>query len=125
MGLKRVKTIPARAAKKIRIATTDSFERIAINEQDQPGVQNILHILALVSGRSLQDVAAEYDGQTQYGPLKTDTAEAVANFLRGFQERLAQVDDAALLAKLTSDEAQMNEVAGRKLLDVQKAVGLR
>lgn len=116
---------PEAAAKKIRSATTDSFEKIDLSAQDQPGIRNLLQILALASGRSLEEVTAEYTGQTQYGPLKTDTAVAISAFLADFQAKLTQVDEAALLAKLTADEAVMNEVANATLLRVQQAVGLR
>ena len=49
----------------------------------------------------------------------------MAGFLRSFQERLANVDDNAVIAKLESSERAMNEVANTTLLRVQKAVGLR
>jgi tryptophanyl-tRNA synthetase len=116
---------PEAAAKKIRSATTDSFEKIDLSAQDQPGIRNLLQILALTSGRPLEEVIAQYTGQTQYGPLKADAAAAVAEFLTDFQAKLAQVDEAALLAKLATDEAAMNEIANATLLDVQRAVGLR
>jgi hypothetical protein len=50
---------------------------------------------------------------------------AVGDFLKDFQSKLAQVDEAKLIAKLESDESRMNEVANATLLKVQKAVGLR
>jgi tryptophanyl-tRNA synthetase len=116
---------PAAAAKKIKSATTDSFGKIDANNPAQAGIQNLLQILSLATGRSLEEVKTEYDGQEQYGPLKVAVADAVSNFLTDFQARLAHVDDALLLAKLQTDEAAMNDVAQATLLRVQRAVGLR
>jgi tryptophanyl-tRNA synthetase len=116
---------PSAAGKKIKSATTDSLGNIDVANADQAGIRNLLQVLALTTGRSLDDINAEYNGQEQYGPLKTATADAVSSFLSDFQSRLAQVDDSQLLTKLQADEAQMNEVANATLLRVQKAVGLR
>jgi len=116
---------PQEAAKKIKSATTDSFGKIDLANQDQAGIKNLLQILALTSGKSMDEVTNEYNGQEQYGPLKTAVADAVSAFLTDFQTQLANVDDSKLLAKLETDEKQMNEVANGTLLRVQKAVGLR
>ncbi len=116
---------PEAAAKKIRGATTDSFGKIDVANQDQAGIQNLLQILSLTTGTPLDEVTASYAGQEQYGPLKTDTAEAVQSFLQSFQERLIAVDGGALLAKLEESEAKMNSIASESLLRVQKAIGLR
>ena len=116
---------PEEAAKKIKSATTDSFGKIDLANQDQPGIRNLIQILALTQGKTTDEVAKEYDGQEQYGPLKTAVADAVQAFLTEFQDSLAKVDEVALMAKLVADEKQMNEVANATLLHVQKAVGLR
>jgi len=116
---------PAEAGKKIKSATTDSFGKIDIVNQDQPGIKNLLQILALTSGKSMDEIVQEYDGQEQYGPLKAATADAVSTFLADFQDRLTKVDDTQLMAKLEADEKLMNERANTTLRKVQKAVGLR
>lgn len=116
---------PEAAAKKIMGATTDSFNEIRYDMKERPGVSNLLQILALFSGRNLQEVITQYEGQTRYGDLKKDVADAVANFLQDFQAKLSGIDDAAILAKLEQSEAVMREQAGRTLLKAQKAVGLR
>lgn len=116
---------PEEAAKKIMGATTDSFNEIRYDMKERPGISNLLQILALLSNRDLKEVIGQYEGQTRYGDLKEDVAEAVGNFLREFQEKLNSVDDGAILAKLEKDEAAMRDHAGHTLLRVQQAVGLR
>ena len=63
--------------------------------------------------------------ETQYGLLKKAVADKVEEFLKDFQAKLSQTEDAVIRKKLESDEAEMRRVAGACLLEVQKAVGLR
>jgi len=116
---------PAEASKKVMAATTDSAGTIHHDMDKQPGISNLLQIHALASGEELTDVIGKYDGQTRYGDLKKDVAASVSAMLTDFQAKLTQVDEAALMTKLESDEKQMNEVANATLLRVQQAVGLR
>ena len=116
---------PEAAKKKIMSATTDSMGKIAYNYAEQPGIANLMDILALFSGRGIGDVCKQYVGQEQYGPLKLEVAEVVAIFLTNFQAKLSKVDETELLKKLESSEKVMNIVANETLLRVQKAVGLR
>lgn len=116
---------PAQARKKIMAATTDSLGVINFDWQRQPGITNLLQLLAILTDRPQAEVNAEWVGQTQYGPLKRAVAEAVAAFLTDFQARLANISDETLLATLERSERAMNEVANTTLLRVQKAVGLR
>lgn len=116
---------PEAAKKKIMSATTDSRGKIAYNYSEQPGIANLIDILALLSGRRLGDVCKQYVGQEQYGPLKQDVAATVAGFLSDFQTKLSKVDKAKLMKKLESSEKDMNIVANKTLLRVQKAIGLR
>lgn len=116
---------PAQARKKIMAATTDSLGVINFDWQRQPGITNLLQLLAILTNRPQAEVNTEWVGQTQYGPLKRAVAEAVATFLTDFQTRLAGISDETLLATLERSERAMNEVASITLLRVQKAVGLR
>ena len=116
---------PAQARKKIMAATTDSLGVINFDWQRQPGITNLLQLLAILTNRPQAEVNAEWVGQTQYGPLKRAVADAVATFLTDFQTRLADISNETLLATLERSERAMNEVASITLFRVQKAVGLR
>lgn len=116
---------PEVATKKIMSATTDSLGSIAYDKAQQPGITNLIDILALISGHPVLEVATKYADQTQYGPLKSAVAEAVTNFLTSFQKDLVKVDDQQIIGKLQTSEQQMNEQANAVLYEVQKAVGLR
>lgn len=116
---------PEVAAKKIMSATTDDKANVQYDRQNQPGIANLLEILALLRGQAVANVAHEFAGMERYGDFKKIVADEVRRFLTDFQSRLAEVDDNAVLEKLTKSEAAMNERANQTLLKVQQAVGLR
>lgn len=116
---------PELAAKKVMSATTDDKAEVHFDKENQPGISNLLEILALLQGRSVQEVTNEFEGQTRYGDFKQVVADEVKQFLTDFHAKLAAVDDVAITAKLEQSEALMNEQANATLLRVQQAVGLR
>ena len=116
---------PEKAAKKIMSATTDSFGKIKFDMFNQPGISNLLQIEALVNDIPLQDVISTYAGETRYGDLKQKVAESVSTMLETFQARLAEISDEQVYALLEVGEKYANEVANKKLAEVQKVVGLR
>ena len=117
--------IPERAAKKIMSATTDSLGRIKFDMWRQPGISNLMLIDSLIQGVPIQEVISTWAGETRYGDLKKKVAESVANLLRDFHDKLEQISDEQILELLKEGESYANEVANRKLLEVQKAFGLR
>jgi tryptophanyl-tRNA synthetase len=116
---------PAVAAKKVMSATTDDKAEIHFDKVNQPGVSNLLEILALLRGQALAETVAEFEGQTRYGDFKQVVATEVEQFLTNFQQRLAAVDDAAIIAKLEQSERDLTQTANATLLRAQQAVGLR
>ena len=116
---------PAVAAKKIMSATTDDKAEIHFDKANQPGISNLLEILALLRGQDLTETVAEFEGQTRYGDFKQVVATEVEQFLTTFQRKLAAVDDTAIIAKLEQSERDLTQTANATLLRAQQAVGLR
>ncbi len=116
---------PAKAAKKIMSATTDSVGVIKFDMFEQPGISNLLQIESLITGVPLQDVISTWAGQTRYGDLKKKVAESVSEMLTIFQAKLSEISDAEVYALLEKGEKYANEVANAKLHEVQKAFHLR
>ncbi len=116
---------PETAAKKIMAAETDSVGVIHYDIDAQPGISNLLQILALLIDKPLSKVADNWDGKTRYGDLKKAVAAEVKVFLQDFQKKLDNVDEAELLRKLEASEFLMRDVAGQRLYKIQQAVGLR
>lgn len=116
---------PEDAARKIMSATTDDIGAVHFDKANQPGISNLLEILALLRGQNSQAVTEEFEGQARYGDFKKVVADEMQSFLTSFQDRLSAVDDKAILAKLEASERAMNNRANQTLATVQQAVGLR
>ena len=113
----------AQVAKKIKRAVTDSEPEVRYDPVAKPGVSNLLSILRAATGRDPEDVAKGYE---QYGPLKSDTADAVVELLRPIQERVAQLrtDPGETERLLRVGAAKAGEVAARVLARAKTNIGL-
>ncbi len=116
---------PESAYKKVMGATTDDKAEIHFDRENQPGISNLLEILSLLQGLTLQETISNYEGQTGYGDFKKIVAEEVKQFLIRFQSALANVDDKTITEKLEKSERDLTPVANQTLLRTQQAVGLR
>ncbi len=115
---------PARAAKKIRSAVTDTGREIVYEPATKPGIANLLTIYAALTGRTMDDLVDSYAGRG-YGDLKKDLAEVVTAFVVPIQQRTrALLDEPAHLDKLLAVGAEKAEaVAARTLSAVYDHVG--
>ncbi|UQU65565.1 tryptophan--tRNA ligase [Couchioplanes caeruleus] len=77
---------PSRSAKKIKSAVTDTGREILYDEENKPGISNLLTIYAALTGRTIDELLEQYDGRG-YGDLKKDLAEIVVEFVKPIQER--------------------------------------
>ncbi len=115
---------PARSAKKIRSAVTDSGRDVYFDEAAKPGVSNLLTIYSALSGRTIDDIASSYDGRG-YGDLKKDLAAVVADFVTPFRQRTLELleDRAELDAILREGATRAGAVAAETLAAAYDRVG--
>ncbi len=116
---------PVIAAKKVMGATTDDKAKINFDRDNQPGISNLLEILSLLQGVTLQSVTDQFKGQTNYGDFKKVVAGEVEKFLTDFQKKLVEVDENTVITKLEQSERDLTPIANATLSRVQQAVGLR
>lgn len=116
---------PDVAAKKIMSAATDDKGYVRFDRANQPGIANLLEILALLREQALADIVRQFEGQTGYGDFKRIVANETAEFLQNLQTHFSEIDETAVLAKLQASETAMREQSGATLYRVQQAVGLR
>ena len=114
---------PASIVKKFKRAVTDSDNEVEFDRERKPGVSNLLEILAAVTNESPASLATTY---TQYGKLKQDTGEAVAEMLRPIQSRYHELmaDPAELSNLLALGKDRASKVAQATLARAHSAIGL-
>ncbi|MBI2710196.1 MAG: tryptophan--tRNA ligase [Actinobacteria bacterium] len=113
----------ASVRRKITRAVTDSEAEVRFDPVAKPGVSNLLSILGACTDRTPEGAAAGY---SQYGPLKRDTAEAVAAVLEPIQARYRDLAaDPGEVQRILSVGAQRaGTVAAATLARAQRAIGL-
>jgi tryptophanyl-tRNA synthetase len=98
-GTVRLLDEPDVIRKKFRSAQTDSGREIQ-RAADKPGITNLVEILAVVSGRTPEEIEQTYDG-SGYGDFKSDVGDAVAEHLTPVRERYLELRaDAGELRRL-------------------------
>lgn len=117
---------PKSIAKKIKSAVTDTENppRIIFDQQNKPGVTNLLSLLSSATGRDVKDLEVEYQGK-MYGHLKVDTADAIVAMLEPIQARYKAIRaDRAYLDKVMQEGAvKAAKKAAVTLEKVYAAVG--
>jgi tryptophanyl-tRNA synthetase len=115
---------PRASAKKIRSAVTDSGREVDFDPVAKPGVSNLLTIFAALSGRTVEDVAADYTGRG-YGDLKRDLGGQVEDLVTPIRERTMELlEDRAEIDSILADGAsRAQSVAGDTLAAVYDRVG--
>ncbi|HUI48147.1 MAG TPA: tryptophan--tRNA ligase [Acidimicrobiia bacterium] len=111
--------------RKIKSAVTDSGSDVRHDREAKPGVSNLIEIYCAVTGRTIAQVEAEFEG-LQYGALKTAVAEAVIEFLRPVQERYAELaaDPAEVDRRLGAGADAAETIAEPVLARACRAAGL-
>jgi tryptophanyl-tRNA synthetase len=113
------------ARKKIMKAETDNSGIINFDWDKQPGISNLLQMVALLSGQPQAEVNQAWQGKQSYGDLKLAVADLVCKCLDDIQSSMQTVSEEMLMAKLLPSEQAMSQIANTTLLRVQQAVGLR
>lgn len=112
----------ATITKKIKKAVTDSGTEITFDEK-RPAITNLLTIYQLMTGKTAEEAEANFAGKG-YGHFKTETAEAVVEFLRPFQERVKNYTDEDLKEILKNGAKKARVIARGTLTDVYAKLGI-
>lgn len=72
--------------KKIKSATTDSDNLVYFDEENKPGISNLLNIASVMTGRSISDLESEFRN-SGYGVFKSYVGEVTAKKISEIQEK--------------------------------------
>jgi tryptophanyl-tRNA synthetase len=115
---------PKKTAKKIRSAVTDSEREVRFDRESKPGVSNLLTIQSAVTDVDVDTIVRGYEGRG-YGDLKSDTADAVVEFVTPIKARVDEMlaDPAELEAVLAAGAQRAGEVSAKTLARVYDRLG--
>ena len=116
---------PEDILRKFKKAVTDSEACVRFDPANKPGVSNLMNIYSAVTGKSIDEIEREFEGQG-YGVFKPAVGDAVIETLRPIREEATRLlEDKAYLCSVYTEGAQKASVIARKTLrKVYKKVGL-
>jgi tryptophanyl-tRNA synthetase len=115
---------PDAIIKKFKSAVTDSGREIRYSE-DKAGIGNLLEILAVARGTSIEQLEREFDG-SGYGDFKLAVGEAVVSYLAPVRERYdaLRADEQGLEEALRVGADKARAIAAQTMSDVRTAMGV-
>lgn len=115
---------PTTIKKAIMKATTDSEGSVRFDIENKPGISNLLSIYSAISGKTIEQLEKDYEGQG-YGNFKKDLVEVVVDALAPIRENFEQIrytDE--LVRDLKAGGEAANEIACKTLARVKDKFGL-
>jgi tryptophanyl-tRNA synthetase len=113
--------------KKIKIALTDSLNKVKYDLVNQPAISNLIKIYGCLSGLSIPEIEEKFADIPNYGVFKKDLSAVIDKFITDFQTKYAQaVSNFANLNKIVREIGKdLNLSTQKKIQDVYEKIGLR
>ena len=115
---------PETVSKKIMGATTDSENLVYFDEENKPGISNLLNIASVISKRSIDDIANEYKA-SGYGNFKKYVASLTSNMISDIQEKYNYIINSGKLEEiLNKGKENSRKLAYEKMIEMKKKIRL-
>lgn len=115
---------PSKIKKSIMKATTDSDGVVRFDVENKPGISNLLNIYSVLSGMSIPELEAKYEGKG-YGDFKKDLVEVVVEALAPIKERYEEIRHSDELIEILKDGAvRADAIAKQTMKRVKENFGL-
>jgi tryptophanyl-tRNA synthetase len=123
-GVVRMIDDPDVVRRKFKTAVTDSGREITHDVDAKPGVSNLIEILSVATGDSIEDIEGRYNG-AGYGQFKEDVAEAVVELLAPYQHRYNELraDEGELRRMLAVGAGKAREASAPTLETMYERMG--
>lgn len=110
--------------KSIMRATTDSDGEIRFDPDNKPGVSNLLNIYSALSGKSIDDIVADFAG-CGYGDFKKELVEIIKEALVPIKQNFNEIRETEELKQILRDGAdRANTIAEKTMKRVKANFGL-
>lgn len=113
------------AKKKIMSAKTDNLNKVHFDEDNQPGISNLMSILSKITNESFESIEKRYINRG-YGEFKKEVAEVVAKLLTKIQNKYNKFNNEEVLNKILKKGAKNAKIVAQETLSrATKALGLK
>ena len=106
---------PSKIKKSIMKATTDSEGIVKFDIENKPGISNLLSIYSALSGKSIEELEAMYEGKG-YGDFKKDLVEVTVEALAPIKARYEEIRHSDELIEILKDGAARADAIAQKTM---------
>lgn len=106
---------PSKIKKSIMKATTDSEGVVKFDIENKPGISNLLSIYSALSGKSIEELEAMYEGKG-YGDFKKDLVEVTVEALAPIKARYEEIRHSDELIEILKDGAARADAIAKKTM---------
>lgn len=111
--------------KKIMAAVTDSETVVRFDEEEKPGISNLISILSAITGETIPSIEKRFDGHG-YGDFKREVADVVCELLEKIQANYYRFNNPDVLNTIFDQGAEKARIVASETLDRSKqALGLK
>lgn len=116
---------PEEIMKKVKKAVTDSEGIVKYDEENKPGISNLMEIYSIITNKSMEEIEKEFDGDG-YGTFKVAVAEAIIKELEPFHKKYNELmANPEYLEEIYNKGARKaSEVARKTVESVYEKIGL-
>lgn len=109
----------AKIKKAIMRATTDSDGTIKFDQENKPGISNLMNIYTAFSDLSIEDIEKKYEGKG-YGDFKKDLVEILVNGLAPIKQKFEEIRYSDELIEILKDGAKRANAIAEKVVERTK-----
>ena len=115
---------PEDIKKKIMKATTDSDNEVRFDEENKPGISNLLNIASVITNTPVSEIEKEFQGKG-YGDFKKYVAEVTAEHISKIQERYNELINSQELENILNEgKEKSRELAKTKFELIKERMGV-
>ena len=111
--------------KKIMSACTDSEGKVYYDEENKPGISNLISLICVVDNMTIQEANDKYKNYN-YKDFKIEVADSVCKFIKNVQDKFYKYrnDEKKLKEILTCGTNKARLCASKKMKFVKSKIGL-
>lgn len=116
---------PVDILKKFKKAVTDSENKVKYDQENKPGVSNLMQIYSSITGKTMEQIENEF-ANLGYGVFKTKVAESVIEKIKPIQDKYYNLlNDKKYLEEIYIKGAEKaRKLASKTLEEVKNKIGI-
>lgn len=110
---------PEDIKKKIMKATTDSENIVKFDEENKPGISNLLNIASVITGKGIEELEKDFNGKG-YGDFKKYVAEVTSSHISKIQERYNELINSKELDEILDNGKEKSRALAKEKFELMK-----